>query len=148
MLFLFFGGWGRGAKKTGNDVNIGWKVGNLLIARILHPLFSLLVGKYIRLRLDNLKLVQSQWLLFHRSTFSCCWMFYHFNYLKIWNHYLFHHTTVIYLTSNTWLWRQYGRLHVLFVILYRIYGLKKGYCLITSTNYFINQQMLNIKGLK
>jgi len=36
----------------------------------------------------------------------------------------------------------------LFVILYRIYGLKESYCLITSTNYFINQQMLNIKGLK
>jgi len=26
--------------------------------------------------------------------------------------------------------------------------LKKWYCLITSTHYFINQQMLNIKGLK
>ena len=25
---------------------------------------------------------------------------------------------------------------------------KNSYCLITSTNYFINQQMLNIKGLK
>ena len=33
--------------------------------------------------------------------------------------------------------------------LYRIYGLKNSYyCLIISTNYFINQQMLNIKGLK
>jgi len=26
--------------------------------------------------------------------------------------------------------------------------LKFSYCLITSTNYFINQHMLNIKGLK
>jgi len=34
--------------------------------------------------------------------------------------------------------------HVLFVILYRIYGLENIYCLITSTNYFINQKMLNI----
>ena len=29
-----------------------------------------------------------------------------------------------------------------------IYGLIKRYSLITSTKYFINQQMLNIKGLK
>ena len=134
---LFFGG-GGGLKKTGNDVNIGWKVGNLLIARILHPLFLLLVGKYIRLRLDNLKLVQSQWLLFHSSTFSCCWMFYHSNYLKIWNYYLFHHTTVIYLTiingfeGNMAVYRLPSpktayclKIHVLFVILYRIYRLKK-----------------------
>ena len=40
------------------------------------------------------------------------------------------------------------KIQVLFIILHRIYGLKNSYCLIASTNYFINQQMLNIKGLK
>ena len=51
-----------------------------------------------------------------------------------------------YLTNKTWLWGQYGSLRtVLLVILYRIYGLKNSYCLITSTDNFINQQMLNLK---
>ena len=100
--------------------------------------FGYLWGKYIRLRLDDLKLVPSQSLWFHSSTFSCCWMFYHSNYLKIWNYYLFHHTTVIYLTiingfeGNMAVYRLPSpktayclKIHVLFVILYRIYRLKK-----------------------
>ena len=40
------------------------------------------------------------------------------------------------------------RKYFLFLILYQIYGFKNSYCLITSTNYSINQQMLIIKGLK
>ena len=40
------------------------------------------------------------------------------------------------------------KIHVLFVKLYQIYGLKYNYCFKTSTHYFIYQQILNIQGLK
>jgi len=36
----------------------------------------------------------------------------------------------------------------LFCYIIPILWIKNSYCLIISTNYFINQQMLNIKGLK
>ena len=83
-----------------------------------------------------------------------------------------------YLTNKTWFWGQYGslrsgqsklewhlarsepynvlvwtaycpKIHVLFVILYRIYGFKKNcYCLTISTNYFIDWKKFNIKVLR
>ena len=57
---------------------------------------------------------------------------------------------VIYHSSLDWpVHKLHVALNVMFYLLYYTKSMdKKQLCLITSTNYFINQQMLNINGLK